>query len=433
MLRPYRLLAAVPHAPTVMICGLLGRLYHPAVPIVTTFLIADWTDAYVTGGVIGAAQLVGQAIAGPLRGRAADRTLALPLLLTTSVVHAAGLIALALTARPEVLPPSAWWSLIPVAFVTGVFQPPVGPMTRAIWPRLAEGPAREAAYAVDSTLVELLFIVAPILAALAVGSWGPSVATVLCALAAVLGSALFASALVRAGLNRPMTHGEQRGSAGAVLLREPGLARVLLLGALLVMGLVMTDLVLIGWARERGAPELAGMLAAVWAAGSMVGGLVAGASNGTPRLWLRTLLAAFGMLALAPALPPFVETGSAWWVGAILFAGGMAIAPTMAACSSLIADIAPAQRRTEAFGWFNSTIALGATAASPVAGGLLDVSGPGAAAVMSGVIVLAAAILATHRTLRNPPRTPVSPAETAEFGASPDPRGAGGKEDTVPS
>lgn len=67
MLRPYRLLAAVPNATSLMVCSLLGRLHMPAIAMVMSFLIADWTGSYAAGGVLGAALTIGQGIAGPDR------------------------------------------------------------------------------------------------------------------------------------------------------------------------------------------------------------------------------------------------------------------------------------------------------------------------------------------------------------------------------
>ncbi|WP_228717403.1 MFS transporter [Allosaccharopolyspora coralli] len=385
----------MPNAAWLMAFGLLGRLHLPAVPIALTFLVADWTGAYVTGGVLGAAMLVGQGIAGPLRGRAADRQSRPKLLLKTVSVHATGLAALSLLAQPGVLDPQWWPALAPVATITGLFLPPVGPVMRAIWPEICGRQAREAAYAIEATLQELLFIVAPVLVAFLIAFAGPVVAGLACAGTAAVGAAAFAVVLSRSGLAH--TVHEQHTDTGrrttSSLFTTPGFAALLVFGALLVAGLVMTDLVMIGWARERGEPALAGVLAAVWAFGSLTGGLVMGGRSGAPRLWRRALASAAGLVVLVPALPPVAGTGEPWVVCVILFLGGAAIAPTLAAANSRLADTVPVHRRTEAFGWFTTATTAGATAASPIAGAWLDSAGPAAAAGTAALFVLCAALL----------------------------------------
>ncbi|QUH05038.1 MFS transporter [Saccharopolyspora erythraea] len=411
MLRPYRLLAAVPNATSLMVCSLLGRLHMPAIAMVMSFLIADWTGSYATGGVLGAALTIGQGIAGPLRGRAADRSSAPKLLLATGALYGVGLVVIALLARPGgPLDPELWWVLLPLCMLTGLAHPPVTQVGRAIWPRISRGPAREAAYAVEATMQELLFVVTPVLAASAVAFWNPVVATLLCAVASAVGPAVFAAALWRAGLRDAPIRAE--GGGGASLFRLPGFVPMLAFSALIVGGLVSVDLVLVGWSRERGTPELAGILAAVWAVGSLVGGLLVGGVTGRPRLWLRALLAALGLVALVPALPPLAEPASPWLVGVILFAGGTAIAPTLAAVNGRLAEIAPEERRSEAFGWFSTATTTGVAVASPVAGSMLDTAGPAAAAAAAGTAALMSVLLVARHSVRGS-RVPRVAEETA--------------------
>lgn len=394
VLRPYRLLAAVPHAPSLMFFSLLGRLHVPALGMVLAFLVVDWTGSYAIGGVVGATTTVGQAIAGPLRGRAADRSSPPRLLVVTGCGSGLGMVAVvAVTGWVDA---AHWWVVLPVALATGLSHPPVTQVGRAVWPRLADGAAREAAFAVEATLQELLFVVAPMLAAFVVALWGPAAAMLACAAWATAGAVLFAVALWRAGIADGL--GERGGPAAASgsLFRTPGFLLLLGFFGLLVGGLVSIDLVLVAWARMRGEPELAGVLAMVWAVGSLLGGLVLGGAGGRPRLWLRASLAALGLVALVPALPPLAE-GSPLLVGAILVVGGTAVAPTLAASNGRLADISPPGRRNEAFGWTASATTFGGAVASPLSGALLDLAGPAAAAAAAaGLAVVAAGLVASH-------------------------------------
>lgn len=395
VLRPYRLLAAVPHAPNLMFFSLLGRLHMPALGMVLAFLVVDWTGSYAIGGVIGATITVGQAIAGPLRGRSADRSSPPRLLVVTGLGSGLGMVAI--IGVTSWVDPAHWWLVLPVALATGLSHPPITQIGRAIWPKLADGPAREAAFAVEATLQELLFVVAPMLAAFAVAVWGPVVAMFACAAWATSGAVLFAAALWRAGLQEGLgEHGSGARKSGP-LFRTPGFVSLLAFFGLLVGGLISVDLVLVGWARERGEPELAGVLAMVWAVGSLIGGLVLGGSGKRPRLWLRASLTALGLVALVPVLPPISDPGSPLLIGAVLLVGGSAVAPTLAASNGRLADIAPPERRNEAFGWLASATTFGGALAAPLSGTMLDLAGPAAAAAAAaGLALVAAGLVASH-------------------------------------
>ena len=105
-------------------------------------------------------------------------------------------------------------------------------------------------------------------------------------------------------------------------------------------------------------------------------------------------------------------------LGALLFLGGTAIAPTLTVQSSLVGSIAPAHATTEAFTWL-STIAFGASAIGAAVGGALIEGSAG----VSGSLVLAAggAALAVAVTLRAraPSRRPSAPPGSR---CPPDPR-----------
>ncbi|SFS42249.1 MFS transporter [Saccharopolyspora flava] len=374
-----------------MTSGLLARLHIPAQVMVLTFLIADWTGSYAIGGAVCTAMTLGHSIAGPVRGRAADRSSVVRVLVVSGGVQFFGFAAMIATVRW--VDAAHWWLMLPVSLATGLAAPPLAQVARSMWPHIASGEAREAAYAVEATLQELLYVVAPMLATFAVAAWNPSLALACLAVWAVVGPVLFASALWRAGIRGGLGGGAPARSGG--LLRLPGFLSMMCFFTLIVGALVSVDLVLVGWARGRGAPELAGFMAMAWAVGSLVGGLVMG---GFPRsrLWLRCGLAALGLCALAVVLPP-VAPGSPWLVGGVLLLGGAAIAPLLAASNGRLADLAPPERRGEAFGWTTTASTAGIAIANPLVGSMMDFGGPAAAgATCAGLAVLAFAVVLLH-------------------------------------
>lgn len=385
--------------------GLLARLYIPAQVMVLTFLMAEWTGSYAIGGAVCTAMTIGHAIAGPVRGRAADRTSVAKVLVASGLVQSAGYVAMIATVT--LVDAAHWWLMLLVALATGLAAPPLGQVARSMWPHIASGEAREAAYAVEATLQELLYVVAPMLATFAIAAWSPSWALVGLALWALIGPGLFAAALWRAGIRGGLSGDSARGRSVG-LLRVRGFVSLMCFFGLVVGALVSVDLVLVGWARGRGEPELAGVMAMTWALGSLVGGLVMG---GFPRhrLWVRSGLAALGLCVLAAVLPP-VSAGSPWVIGVVLALGGAAIAPLLAASNGRLADLAPVDRRGEAFGWTTTASTMGVAIANPLAGSTMDLGGPAAAgATCAGLAVAAFAVVLLHlrRTGPLPPAAEV--------------------------
>lgn len=278
----------------------------PGQPIAITFLVADWTGSYTKAGLVVGLLILGTALVAPMRGRMADRGHAARIVVVCGVVYAAGLSAIAL------LPAERWWAALPLALATGLFSPPANQIVRALWPRLTRGRDLQAVYAAEATLQELLFVLGPMLAAGAVAFADARVALVVLAATALVGSLGFAAALRRAGVadaappaGEASAHEASTGAAGPrpSLLASGGFVLFIAMLFALVAGIIGVDLVLVAWANELNSPALAMVLAAVWALGSLVGGLVAGALPGTPRLSRRFAGSALGIVLLVPFFP----------------------------------------------------------------------------------------------------------------------------------
>jgi len=388
---PYRQLAAVPGLPAVLVWSMVGRLHLTGTALAMTFLVAGWTGSYVPAGVIGGAYTLGVAVGGPMRGRSADRGDAPALLLVTGVGYAAGLGAIAVT--PTILASSAWPVLAVAAFVVALVQPPVGQISRAAWPRVAEGAALHSLFTVEATLQELLFVLGPVLAAGTVAVVNATAAVLLCAALAVFGAIGFALALRRAGLGRPAEPALPTVSGSRSILTAPGIPAAIAMALCVIAPLMIVDMLIVAWARDRGSPGLAGLLVAVWAVGSAAGGLVVGGMSGRPRLARRIAIMAIGVGLLVPLLPPLTDAGP-WLIGVVLAVGGMAVAPAIATANARIGELAPEGRAAETFGWLLTAATAGSAVALPVSGWLLDHIGPAAAAGAATVLAAAAAGLA---------------------------------------
>lgn len=385
----YRELFAIPHLPGLLSWSLAGRLHGTCTTLVITFLVADWTGSYALAGLVVGALTVCQTMTGHWWGRLVDRGDAVRYMVVTSLAYSAGLAGLA--GIPALLSASGWPVAVAVAAMTGLVLPPVNQVARGGWPRLAPPALQNSVYALDATGQELLFVSGPVLAAATIALAGPGPATLLVAGFVLVGGVGFAVVLRRAGLGAPQRGGTAPAPARTrTLLADPGLAALVAAMGLLVGGLIAADLAIIAWARDQGEPFLAGVLVAVWSVGSLLGGLVVSArfSAVPPRLGRRLGAVAAGMVMLVPVL---AGPSSAVLLGVVLFAGGTAIAPALAAANSAMAQQAPEHRRAEAFGWQSTSTRAGAALAAPVVGACLDGIGPAAGAAVA-VLAVAAAV-----------------------------------------
>ncbi|WP_017559619.1 MFS transporter [Nocardiopsis baichengensis] len=401
MLQSYRRLFAVPHLGSLLFWSLAARMHIAGMPIAVTFLVAGWTGSYGLAGLVAGGLTVGTALGGPIRGRMADNRPNDRLLLMSALVYGLGLGSMAL------LPAGLWWASLPLAVVTGVFQPPATQIGRSLWPRITSGPTRQSMFAAEATLQELLFIVGPLLAAAVVGLGGGRVGLLTLGAVACTGAVGFALALRRAGHTRPARDAGAEASPDAAprrtLLADPRLLVVIGVVMLMVAGLGSVDLAMVAWARELGTPGYAGGLMAVYAFGSLVGGLIAGTVAGPPRIALRAFGAAAGAALLVPLLPPVLELPTPWLLTPVLFAAGLAIAPTVAAVTERLGDLAPPDRRGEAYGWMTTATTGGIALASPLTGWLIDHGGVALGVAGAAALATLAALLSLG--IRTPGRT----------------------------
>jgi MFS family permease len=137
-------------------------------------------------------------------------------------------------------------------------------------------------------------------------------------------------------------------------LRSPAVRALLVTVAGVGIGFGAIEVALPAFVEDLGQrPASGGVLLAVWAVGSVVGGLVYGGAqpSAAPRRQLPVLVAA---LALGSALPLLAD--GLVGMAALLFVYGLTIAPFSACNSVLLGEAAPPGTTTEAFAWSSSMI-----------------------------------------------------------------------------
>jgi MFS family permease len=348
-------------------------------------LVREKGGSYGAAGAVSGAYFVATAVGAPIAGRLVDRRGQTRILLPRALIFPAfllGVCALALLDAP--LP-----AIAICAAGAGALTPPVGASLRSLWPRLfADAERRSAAYALEASLQEIFFVVGPLLVALLTAAASPVLALAVAALAGGIGTTLVAlSEPVRAWLPDDERH------AASILgaLESPGVRTIILLSAFLGLGFGGTEVGMPAFAEDHGGAELGSIPLALFAGGSLVGGLIAGArATGHPRRLLR--ISTF-LLAAGLALP--LLAGSLPAMTVLAFLAGLPIAPAVMAAYGLIDSVARRGTAAEAFAWISTAVSIGLAAGTAAGGVLIDAFGVrasfafGCAAVLAGAFLVA--------------------------------------------
>jgi MFS family permease len=298
----------------------------------------------------------------PVLGRLVDRKGPRPVLFTQAALYPL-LIGLLIVAVLGTAPIAV---LVLASAAAGAATPLVSGTVRTLWSR-ADVRVRPTAYALDATATELVFVVGPSLVAVLAVVATPAIAIGAAGVLAMAGALGIATASeTRAWAT---VAGERTGLFTTLV--APGMPRVMLSGAAVMLGFGALEVAIPAYASAAGAPGMSGALLALWALGSVAGGLWFGArvvSSSLPRQYR------WGLLGVTIGLAPLAWVTSPWALGALLFLGGSAIAPTLTVQNSLVGAIAPVHATTEAFTWL-STITVGASAIGAAVGGAL-IDGP---------------------------------------------------------
>jgi MFS family permease len=341
--------------------GLVGRMSLGTTGLALLLLVRESTGSYAAAGAVAAAYAVSFACFTPVRARRADRDGPRGILLVCGLAHPAALATLVLLASLD----AGVSVLLAAAVLAGATVPPISGVVRALWRTLVPPELMTTAYSLDAVLVELCFVGGPLIVAVLTAVSGPSAAVLAAAGLVLVGSLwLLSTPAVRAVV--PHEHTGSGSVAGP--LTSPSVRALLVVVAAVGMGFGALEVALPAYAESQGgSPSTAGVLLAVWSAGSILGGLAYGAVH-SPVAHERQLPWLVAALALGTALP-LLATGTVV-MGAALALYGLTIAPYSTCNSVLLGRAAPTGTTTEAFAWSGSMI-FGGAALGNVAAGLL--------------------------------------------------------------
>jgi MFS family permease len=377
-------IVSTPGAARLFISSILGRVPLAMLSIALLVHAEHLTGSFGAAGIVTAAYAVALGVVGPLLGQLVDRSGQTLVLIGSAAASTAMLAAIAVAPADTPLA-----GLVALATGIGAATPPLGACLRTLLPAVLPTDAVRGAYTVDATASELAWVSSPPLA-LGIGAlWSTGAALVVAGAVLLAGTVAFALQPASRAW-RPAASGERpRGGS----LRTPAMRTLVtvLIGVGVLFGGV--EVAVAAASEALGSTAAAGLLLALWGAGSLLGGVIAvrlGGADGAVGLVVVLGLLTAGHLALVPA------AGSVLALGAVLLVAGAAIAPTYAAVYAMVDHAAPEGTVTEAFAWLATAIAIGASVGAAAAGALADHAGPGAAfalAGLAGAVALGAALL----------------------------------------
>lgn len=392
MLDSYRGVLSRPGALRFSVAALVARLPIAMVGLGIVLLVEGATGSYGLAGTVSATYVLAQAAVALFHGRLLDgygQSRVLPL-----AIAAFGVFLSLMVIAVEQQWPLAMTYLF--AALAGASLPQVGASVRTRWAHVLDGPRDvQTAFALESVLDELVFMVGPVLVTALATLWHPAAGLAVAVATGLVGTLAYAA---QRGTEPPPRVRETSRSATPMpwLIVLPLAVVSLALGTLFGVAEVAT----VAFADERGTPAASGFLLACWALGSLAAGLATGAIA-----WRRgpAVRVRVGMIALTLAMVPPVLVGSVPAMALVLLLGGVAIAPTLIATLTMVEQSVPASRLTEGMAILHTGLVAGVAPGATIGGFVIDDHGASAGylvAVAAGAIGALAAQATRVRSRR---------------------------------
>jgi len=382
VLSPYLSLLRRPGAFQFSAAGLVQRLPMSMLSLGVVLFLTLRGEPYLLAGTVAASGALASAAVSPFVARYVDRFTqhrVLPVAVLVALVLQVSFLLLVLGGAPV----WTWY----VSFALGeAFVPNTGSLIRARWAFVLDdaGDVRTA-FALESVLDEVVFILGPLVAtllAVAWLSWGAIAASIMLLAVGTLW-------LVPQRSTEPPAAGlEHRDGKAAV--RYAGVLLVFVVFVLAGGVFGSAEVSITAFAAEHGARAWTGVLLACYSLGSGAAGLVLGTLR--PRLPLphQFRLAVVAMAIVATPFP-FVVTPAA--LASLALLAGLAVGPSLITGLALIERLVPAARLTEGLTVAMAGLTVGFALGTACSGPLIDARGASSGFVVMVGCGVAAAVL----------------------------------------
>lgn len=353
---------------TLLLAGTLGRLPFVTLPVASLLLVADRTSLTRAGLASGALSL-GAGLIGLLLGRLLDGPHVKRVLgaLALANVPAVAIFVGTASSKSNVL-------LAATGFLAGSTIPPVAPVVRALLAERTNEADAQRVFAWDAISAEITWIGGPLLVSLATWLAGP--------VAAVAMSPALGAIGVVAIFGQRSSHRAKAGDAGPWLTRP--VVQLLLSFAVVGTAFRAETIQIAAVAKRAGQEGASGVLIAVWAVGSLIGGIVA-ARRGLAKVPVLGLILAVTVAAVGLGSRSIVLTGL------LAFVSGIPVAPYVAGLNALVSRHAPSHAHARAFSAMQAGSTVLASGGAWLGGAAVDRFGPASLAIPAGLLVLVSA------------------------------------------
>jgi MFS family permease len=387
--RRYAAVLRAPHVAALIAATLLARFPIGINALAIVLYLRAERGSFAVAGAVAGALAAGSGVGAPVQGRLVDALGQRRVLVPLGGVHAAALGAI--VASAEAGAPTA--ALVACGLLAGFAIPPTSSVLRSMWPTLLRDRPEllQPAYALDSVLIELIFILGPLLTALVATVLTPQAALAVSAASVLAGTVCF-TALPPSRAMRPDPGRPRAGALGA--LASPGVRTLVLTSLPAGVGIGICEVTLPAFSHASGAAATAGVLLAVWSLGSAAGGLAYGAIPNRPPL-NRVHLAVTFLLPLS--LLPMAAAPSVTAMALLVVPAGMFIAPLLATRNELVGWVAPPGARTEAYTWPVTAFVGGIAVGSALAGAIVETASWRTAFVVAAAVASVGTMVAVAR------------------------------------
>ena len=370
----YRELLRTPGVARIIAAQLTARFPNGMASLALLLHVEQVTDSYGAAGLVLAAASIGQGVAGPVTSRWMGRWGMRRVLTLTLVVCAASIATIALV---EMAVPA----YMALGLLSGLATPPVQSAVRTIYPKMVNSRQLTPLFSLDASLQEIIWIFAPVVITFVSTQVGTVEGLLLVVVILVGGGAWFISSPELGRVRIPRS----RRRLGIVLTKPP-VVLATVTGFLLIGACAAVEAGVVATFGHSGLE--AGLVLAVFAIGSLAGGL------GFGHLPIGRWAMARRLAIVAAGLALTVVSLDVWWLGGTLLLAGAGIAPAFAVMFAMTSVSVKFSDTAEAYGWIGTGQLIGAAAGSAVAGFLIDGVGPQGAYVAAAAFAVVGVLVA---------------------------------------
>jgi len=379
----YAHVLARPGVRRTFLLSLVGRSAYAFVFLPLFYAAQQAASSIAFAGLVVAAYGAGASFVAPARAWCIDRLGARRVLSVLIVAFGSTLASigfLSLASGPE-------WVFLVLAAMAGIVAPPLGPTMRVAWASLLpDAQTLKKGLSLDSAVEELLYLAGPALAGLVLTVLAPGHALLIPAGLVVTGGLAFAASGTVASMPAGTAPQHRDGGKLRPLVLHSSFV-ALLIPALVAGGVAgMVSVTIPAAVADQGGAGIAGIALGLFAAGSVVGGLLYGALNvpGTPPAQLLAMCTA---LVAASSMVGLTDSGV--WLSVILFLAGMFFSPVMIVAYLAAHAAARGRQQNSATTWVNTSHNLGSTLVIAAAGVLIQQTSVPVSTATIGAVSLA--------------------------------------------